>query len=46
VIAPDGSAVRFTGWTELAQALEPTLTAPRDDDGPGAERRAAGRPPR
>jgi hypothetical protein len=23
VIAPDGTEVRFAGWTELAQALEP-----------------------
>ena len=23
VIAPDGSAIAFSGWTELAQALAP-----------------------
>jgi hypothetical protein len=31
VIAADGSSVRFAGWTELAQALEPD-----DDDAPPA----------
>jgi hypothetical protein len=32
VIAADGSSIRFAGWTELAQALEPD-----DDEAPPAE---------
>ena len=31
VIAADGSSIRFAGWTELAQALEPD-----DDEAPPA----------
>jgi hypothetical protein len=31
VIAPDGSSIRFAGWTELAQALDPD-----DDEAPPA----------
>ena len=34
VIAPDGSAIAFSGWTELAQALAPD-TERTDEAEPG-----------
>ena len=33
VIAPDGSSIRFAGWTELAQALAPDTDRTDDSDG-------------
>jgi hypothetical protein len=33
VIAPDGSSVRFAGWTELAQALTPETDPTANPDG-------------
>jgi hypothetical protein len=41
VIAPDGSAIRFAGWTELAQALSPN----EESEGkPGGDPHASGTP--
>jgi len=39
VIAPDGSAVHFAGWTELAQALQPDAESDPRSDPPAAEQR-------